>query len=89
MDIGVDDITTNVPQWKRYNNKYNDLAFRYIEIYDFYFWATKILIFLFLPFLILWKTLKPFFRNVCQNKTAWNLIEEVAIWCWCGVLKIK
>ena len=53
LDIGVDNMTANVPQRKRYNNKYYDLAFRYIDIYDFYFWATKILIFIFLPSLIL------------------------------------
>ena len=53
LDIGVDDMIANVPQRKRYNNKYYDLAFRYIDIYEFYFWATKILIFIFLPFLIL------------------------------------
>ena len=68
----------DVAQQKHYNNKYYTLTFKYINIDDFYFCATRILIFLFLPFLILWKAFGPFvFRNVCQNKTVRNLIEEI------------
>ena len=71
-------MASNVAQQKRYNNKYYILTFKYINIDDFYFCATRILIFLFLLFLILWKAFGPFvFRNVCQNKTVWNLIEEI------------
>ena len=71
-------MTSDVAQQKHYNNKYYILTFKYINIDDFYFCATRILIFLFLLFLILWKAFGPFvFRNVCQNKTVWNLIEEI------------
>ena len=66
---------------------FHPLTFKYIDIDYFYFCATRILIFLFFLFLILWKAFGPFvFRNVCQNKTVWNLIEEIVflmlMWCF-------